>query len=307
MTDAQRPTNAPRVIDVDAHIAEGPTMWEQMQGTLYERRPVMVFVPTNTLYGTRNAFWLIDGNIFPKPRGRGGFNLVTPSYTEHEKARTDIEIACRELTDPAARMSDMDRLHVDVQVVYPTLFLTYITDDSELEVALYGAYNRFLGEACEQTNGRIRFVAALPLRSIEDSVRQLRDARAHGAVGVFFRGIEGSRTLDDPYFFPIYEEAASLDIPICVHTGAGCPDLTQIFTIERNTGFPHVRLPALIGFRDLVGNDIPRQFPRLRFGFIEAGSAWVPFVLQQMKRFFRDDDSRWAPKLFEDNRLFVAC
>ena len=30
----------------------------------------------------------------------------------------------------------MDRLGVDVQVIYPTLFLVYITDDPELDTAL---------------------------------------------------------------------------------------------------------------------------------------------------------------------------
>ena len=30
-------------------------------------------------------------------------------------------------------MKDMDRLGVDVQVIYPTLFLVYITDDPELD------------------------------------------------------------------------------------------------------------------------------------------------------------------------------
>ena len=52
-------------------------------------------------------------------------------------------------------------------------------------------------------------------------------SKDHGAVGVYMRGVEGTRTLADPYFFPIYEEASSLDFPICVHTGAGSPPISQ--------------------------------------------------------------------------------
>lgn len=297
----------PRIIDADTHIAESTPMWELMDPDLYARRPVLTSVPEDTLYGPRNAFWLVDGNIFPKPVGKGGFRLVTPSQTALESARTDIQIACRELTDPAARMRDMDRLGVDVQVVYPTLFLVYLTDDPELEIGLCHAYNRFLAEAWARCNGRLFWTAVLPLRSIDASVRELRWAKEHGAVGVFFRGIERDRTLEQPYFFPIYEEASALNMPICVHTGAGCPAFTDIFHIEHNSSFPHLRMLPLIAFRDIVANNIPRQFPGLRFGFIEAGTSWVPYVLHAIKRLFRDDGSRWGPRMFAENRLFIAC
>src|SRR3954471_23811832 len=115
------------VIDADTHIAESASMWELFDEELYPRRPVMVSVPNNTLYGVRNAFWLIDGNIFPKPKGKGGFRLVTPSQTELESRRSDIVIAAREITEPAVRLTDMDKLGIDVQVIYPTLFLVYLT------------------------------------------------------------------------------------------------------------------------------------------------------------------------------------
>ena len=38
----------------------------------------------------------------------------------------------------------MDRLGIEIQVIYPTLFLVYLTDDAELEIALCKAYNRWM-------------------------------------------------------------------------------------------------------------------------------------------------------------------
>ena len=58
-----------------------------------------------------------------------------------------------------------------------------------------------------------RASAHSPTRSIEASITEMQWAKDHGAVGVFFRGIEGNRTLDDPYFFPVYQEAERLDLP----------------------------------------------------------------------------------------------
>ena len=132
----------------------------------------------------------------------------------------------------------MDLMGVATQVVYPTLFLAYITDDVKLEVALCRSYNRFMAGVWEQAQGRLRWVVVPPLRSIDASIEEMNFAKEHGAVGLFFRGIERDRTLDDPYFFPVYQEAARLHMPICVHTGAGCPAFTAIFDVSRSHTFP---------------------------------------------------------------------
>jgi predicted TIM-barrel fold metal-dependent hydrolase len=103
-------------------------------------------------------------------------------------------------------------------------------------------------------------------------------AKEHGAVGVFFRGMEGNLTLDNPYFLPIYAQAEKLDLTICIHTGSGSRYLMQLFDIERNHTFAHNRVLPVVAFRDLVANRIPEQFSKLRFGFIEAAASWVPYV-----------------------------
>jgi uncharacterized protein len=297
----------PPVVDADTHISESVHMWKLIDPELYARRPVMVSVPTDTLYGNRNAFWLIDGNIVPKPAGRGGSVLITPSAAEFQACRTDINQGVRDITDVSARLADMDRLKIDTQVIYPTLFLVYLTDDVALEIGLCRAYNRFLGQVWAQSNNRMRWVVVPPLRSVEASIAELRWAREHGAVGVFFRGVERDRTLDDPYFFPIYEEAAHLDLPICIHTASGSPQIAQVFTWERSSAFSQARMLPVMAFYNLVANRIPDQFPNLRMGFIEAAASWVPHVLHALKRSGRLPDGRTGPDLFRDYRFYVAC
>src|SRR5262245_40867951 len=84
----------PGIIDADTHISESEAMWSMMDKEMYHRRPVMMKCPEDTLYGPRNAFWLIDGNVFPKPNGKGSFRLITPSASKLESARGDIAIGC---------------------------------------------------------------------------------------------------------------------------------------------------------------------------------------------------------------------
>lgn len=298
----------PGVLDADTHIAESEAMWGFIDKEMYPRRPVLARVPDDTWYGERNAFWLIDGEIFPKPAGKGSFSLITPSAQKRESGRGDIHLAVRELTDPMARLRDMDKIGVDVQVIYPTLFLVYLTDDAALDVALSRAYNRFIANACAKAPDRLKWVAILPLRDIDASLVEMKWAKAQGAVGAFFRGMEGNLTLDNPRLHPIYSLAEQLDLTICIHTGSGSRHLMQLFDVERNHTFAHNRVLPVVAFRDLVANRIPELFPKLRFGFIEAAASWVPYIWHVLRRSARPDfKSKNPQEFFREYRFWIAC
>ena len=298
----------PGVVDADTHIAESEAMWSYIDKEMYPRRPVLARIPDNTWYGDRNAFWLIDGEIFPKPAGKASFSLITPSAQKKESGRGDIHLAVRELTDPARRVAEMDRMGVDVQVIFPTLFLVYLTDDPKLEVALCRAYNRFLADACDGASKRLRWVMILPLRDVDASLAEMHWAKERGAVGIFFRGMEGNLTLDNPYFAPIYALAEKLGLAVCIHTGSGSRYLMQLFDVERNHTFAHNRVLPVVAFRDLVANRIPEHFPGLRFGFIEAAASWVPYIFHVLRRSVRGDLKRKDPQdLFREYRFWIAC
>jgi predicted TIM-barrel fold metal-dependent hydrolase len=296
------------VIDADTHISEGEAMWALIDKPMQPRRPIMLSVPGDTWYGNRNAFWLIDGEIYPKPAGKGSFALVTPSAQRVQEGRKDSTPQTREMTDIRGRLADMDKLHTEIQIIYPTLFLVYNTQDRELEVALCRAYNRFLAQACAQSSGRMKWVAVLPLQSISAAIDEIRFAKQNGAVGIFFRGIEGDYTLDHPYLFPVYDEAQKNQLSICIHTGCGVKAILEMFDLARNHTFGHTRVMPLLGFRDLVANKIPEQFPNLKFGFIEAAAGWVPFLMHIVRRLLKDK-FRFASsaELFREYRLYVAC
>lgn len=303
------------IIDADTHIAESESMWSLIDESMYHRRPVLVAAPDDTLYRDFNALWLIDGNIFPKAAGRGGFRLITPAASMRETGRTDILRAGREITDVSVRLADMDKAGVAVQVIFPTLFLIQVTDDPPLEIALCAAYNKYLARIYAKASGRLRWVAVLPLHSVDESIEQMHQARQNGAVGLFFSGIVGSLTLNNPHFFPIYAEAEKLHLPICVHTGQSSRYLLDFFDLELNGTFAASQLPPVIGFRDLVASGIPEKFPELKFGFLEASASWVPYLYHHLKRSARPRPSfpnaRWkhasCRDLFRDYRIYIAC
>lgn len=180
------------VLDADTHIAESEAMWGYIDRAMYPRRPVLITIPDDTWYKERNAFWLIDGEIFPKPAGKASFSLITPSAQKKEFGRGDIHLAVRELTEPLARLKDMDKIGVEIQVIYPTLFLVYLTDDATLEAALCKAYNRFIADACGHAPERLKWVAILPLRDIAASLAEMHWAKSAARWVFFFAGWKGT-------------------------------------------------------------------------------------------------------------------
>lgn len=291
-------------IDADTHIIESEAVWEFFDEGMAKRKPVLIPYrdPATDIL---RSYWIIDGHLVPKPQGKGGQSLAAPPVEAERLLSRDWRT--RALLDLESRLEDADKMGVEVQVVYPTLFIGYLTDDVPLEVALCRSYNRFQADVWSRGHGRFRWVIAPPLRDIEATIAELHYGKEHGAVGVLFRGIEKDRSLADPYFFPVYEEAQQLGLPICVHTGPGCPAMTEMFDSTLSAVFPHVRLLPVMAFHDLVSKKVPEHFPDLKFGFIEANSSWVPFLSHFMNRKFKTGRAAWGPELFRNYRLYVAC
>jgi predicted TIM-barrel fold metal-dependent hydrolase len=200
----------------------------------------------------------------------------------------------------------MDELRVDVQILYPTLFLHAFTARPEIDVALCKSYNRWIAGATEKSRGRLRWVAVLPLLDINESVEEMRWAKDHGACGVFKKGIEcGERAASDPYFYPVYEEASRLDLPICIHNATGNVESATAEGSGLGGG-----MVAITAFSALVEHGIPDMFPKLRVGFIETGASWIPFlyadlVAKNLRRTFLPVDLK--EDLFRRYRFYVAC
>jgi predicted TIM-barrel fold metal-dependent hydrolase len=176
-----------------------------------------------------------------------------------------------------------------------------------------------LGERCSQSEGRLRWVCMPPLQNIEESLSELRWAKDHGACGVLKKGDrEAGKYPADPYFEPLYAEAEKLDLPICIHTGSGVPDFSPAREFSHGQ-FMRTKGAAINGILGLILHKVPRRFPKLRIGCIEAGSMWAPFVAydlrrQQFRQQGRESTSvlgvptiELASNVFKDNRVYITC
>ncbi|MBI2369600.1 MAG: amidohydrolase family protein [Deltaproteobacteria bacterium] len=259
------------VVDGDAHVNETEQIFlHYLEPRYRERRPRMVTHENGCRY------WLVEGRLVPRPEGRGpgsprGF-LPGPGRT----GGSDFD-----LSDVEARLKDMDEEGIDVQVIYPTtLFVAPFMEDAGLAAALCRAYNTYLAERCRLCPDRLKGVAVVPLQDPAEATRELRRAITElGLVGVVIPGLVGERNLDDPAFFPFFEEADRLDVAVGVHAVTGAYDTPGQ---ERFTSFFYshaVAMPfnLMIGLLTLVGGGILERLQRVRFAFLETGAGWAPY------------------------------
>ena len=90
----------------------------------------------------------------------------------------------REMENVPARLRHMDELGIDIQVLYPTIFIEQIADKPEWEIAICRGYNRWLAEIFKQGQARLRWICVLPLLEMGAALEELQFCHEHGAVGV---------------------------------------------------------------------------------------------------------------------------
>jgi predicted TIM-barrel fold metal-dependent hydrolase len=268
------------VIDADAHVEEwAATFSDKYLDPAYRwRRPEVVATE-------RRVHWLIDSQLFPRFTGPGAHSLGTPTgaglgrFTYSQLKTESVESL--ELRDPAARLADMDREGIDVQVIYPTLFLARLTEDPAFAAALCASYNRWLGDVLSGQE-RLKWVGVVALDDPTAAAREVRQAHALGAVGIMIPGTAGTRLLNHPALTPFWEACAETDLPVAVHVAWSCPPLNQMFdNLYYATLIPFV-FPVLMGFITILGSGLLDRYPTLRVGFFEATSQWLHFLIDRM-------------------------
>jgi len=280
-------------IDADAHVIECERTFDFIEPEYAKYRPLVVNSGAGTVPSqvgiAQRAFWYLDNRVLPK---EGNIGVNTPRES-------------REMEDISARLAHMDELGIDVQVLYPTVFLRPWTEDPEVEYALCRCYNRWLADIWRQAPERLRWVAMPHLLTMEKVRDELEFAKQNGAVGVYLHGIEHDRPLYSQRFFPLYEMAERLDLPICFHAGNNSFLLEGMY--REDSGFAKAKLPVVASFHQLLLKGIPAMFPKLRWGFVEVSAQWVPYALNDLSIRLRRRGEEMSPTIMEDNRMYVAC
>lgn len=282
-------------IDADAHVIECEATFDYLDPEFRRFKPWISAKKTDDVIiadnhgGRQKEFWVIDGRMQPM-EGNVGSNTSKES---------------REMSNIAARLEHMDELEIDVQVLYPTVFLRPWTLDPICEYAICKAYNRWLADIWKAAPTRLKWAAMVPLMSMDKVESELRFAKDHGAVAVFLRGLECEKQFSHPYFFRLYEIAQDLNLAIGIHSGNGSFNSYNVY--GDTSGLGRGKLQVVAAFHSLLLGGIPAKFPKLRWGFVEASSEWIPFALNDLGIRLKRQGKRLPKTILKDNNMFVTC
>jgi predicted TIM-barrel fold metal-dependent hydrolase len=273
------------VIDADAHVIESESSWDYMLESERQYRPRIVAASTGD---AAVDYWHIDGRLMPR--------------TNVEKKLPE---AARDMSDLSLRIKHMDELNIDIQVIYPTIFIFPTARRPEVDLAICRSYNRWMAGIVAKAPDRFRWVVVPPLLNMDRVDEELKFGKEHGACGVYLRGLEADRRLSDPYFYPLYDAATKLDLPVCVHSANGSIASHDFFLDE--PGFCKFKLAVVGAFHSLVNDGIPERFPKLRIGIIEVSAQWIPYAIHDLARRHARRGKKLSDTLLKDKRVYVTC
>ena len=325
---SERPTEAAdrlrhRIIDADAHIDPPYEMWaEYLPVHLRERAP--------RVEEGEDCDWVVfEGRRRPirmisNQAGRTGDDF------KMQGKRSEMRAAWV----PEQRLADMDQDGIDAAVLFGGGPLG--TTDSELYIASFETYNRWVWDFCAADRSRLVPVAYLPMRDVEETIQLLRQAAKLGfrsanipafpqarsgfATSAVVKAIEqgkgaaltgdptGGRQYSDPDFDRLWAEFSNLDMTITIHLGGRVPRFGEKDHFLSDMLMSKVTMAEPIAIAIFSG--IFQRFPTLRFVTVESGVGWFAFAAEYMdrtwekQRYWTESKLTEKPSFYMDRNVF---
>jgi uncharacterized protein len=270
------PEETIRIIDIDGHVREADDLWER-----YLEPPFRARAPKIEKVANGQLLFLLEGKRHHRRPDETPFRVKEDGSPVNEH---------RELaTDPRERLKDMDRDGIERGVLFPSagLYLPSV-EEEPYAAALCRAYNDWLYDYCSADRRRLMGVGVIPVQDINAAVAETRRAVTElGFKAIFVRPnpVKG-RTLDDPYYDPLYEALQELGVALMVHEGsgaflptAGADRFAGQWFFTHTISHPFEQMLASLG---LICKGTLERHPELQVVFLESGAGWLPYWLWRM-------------------------
>ena len=285
------------LIDADSHLDPPYEMWrEYLPAHLREFAPYIEEGEEHdwvVFEGKRRAVKMIN-------------NTAGRDFKDYKMTAKRAEM--RKAWLPEQRLADMDLDGIEATVLFGGGPLG--TTNSELYIASFDAYNRWLWDFCAADRKRLVGVAYLPMRDVEETLALLRQAAKLGFRSVNIPAFPqssdgitssakvaaitagqgaaltghptGDRTYRDPEFDPFWAEVAALDMTVTIHLGGRIPRFgeKQHFLADMIMSKMAMAEPIAIA----IFGGIFQRYPNLRFVTVESGVGWMAWAAEYMDR-----------------------
>ena len=194
----------------------------------------------------------------------------------------------RRVSDPHLRIKDLDRDHVDAEVIYGILGAAGRLNDKDAANEMLRIYNDWLKEFCSHYPDRHIGLACLPYGDIDAAVKEI-----HRVAKMGLRGLELSCSWDmepmwHPMWEPLWKAVNDVQLPLHFHTFPNVPpDMiakhpgrvgrSVFFTVVSGFQMNLVNILAAV-----IAANVLERYPHVRIAFGESGCGWIPYALDRM-------------------------
>jgi predicted TIM-barrel fold metal-dependent hydrolase len=269
----QRKFDDMMIVDVDAHHYENEHFRDILP--FMENDVLKQLSIANTMKGGR-------GTIMPTQVGyqdMGGrvtrYPLRSSEKTDHSDHKRDVQLGHRW----------MDAMSVDYSCLFPTGMLNVgLHPQKEMEVELCWAYNRWVTEkVLPESGGRMFSMLSLPVSDPDAALRQVETFGHRKGVGGFMVTTVRTIPIHDNALMKVYRAIEERGLVLSFHSAfnwnenvfRGCNRFLAVHAL----GFSFYNI---LHCTNWVVNGIPERFPKLPVIWIEAGLAWIPFLMQRL-------------------------
>ncbi len=275
------------ILDADAHVNEPPDTWQtRVPSALRERAPKVV-------HTDRGDVWSFDDGKSMRPVGLTA--TAGLSYLQYRPAGITYDEMRPGSFDTKARLADLDADGIYAQVLYPSVTLSgakVYGHEPELQRACVRAYNEWLAEFCDGSDGRLIGQGILPTTGVDDAIAETERSLELGHRGVVISSFPNG-TLDasseDDRFWAFVQEA---DVPVAVHIGSflkgqgSAPPALDTLAFMGVAGASKAGAHTIPVVCDLIFSGIFERFPDVKLLLVEANIGWIPTLLEQVDDMF---------------------
>jgi len=276
------------MVSTDGHAQEPKDLWSTRIDEKYKERLPGVIVGAK-------------GEKFQKTEGfRNPLKLNTIEFEGQDLLRNRAGYTIE------GRLADLEADGTDAEIIFPNKGLTmWATADADFSHAMCRVFNDWAWEMFGPHNDQLIPMACIAPAALDDAIAEIQRCADLGFKGLQLpaKPVFGPPNHEDlnynlREFDPLWAAISEVDLPVTFHISTGRDPRTARSRGGAVINYAvHALAQNIEPIANLCASGVAEQFPKLRFGSVEAGIGWVPWALQAMDEAYVKHHWAVRPKL----------